>query len=576
MTKPSKVKLIKDRHSKGVQRKQHWMTMYQLVGEYVMTRKQNFLTTNLPGEFLTEQLFSSVAPEANRTMASALLGNLWPSGGRSFRIERPRNIADSKEVKDYYNEITEVLAENMDLPEAGLATALDEYMLDQGGFGISGIHSEATGDFFIPIRYHAINVKNMVIEENKDGMVDAIFIDREINVDQAVSTYGLNAVSKKTRDKFNEGNFLDPVRVLQLVEPRREGVFGFGNKNFPISSIHLEYDTDVILKESGFKQHPIAVGRFTKALGEVYGRSPAMFAMTAIIRLNVAWEILMRASEKNVNPPLYLLDNGALGAGVVDTSPGALNVFNTTSMNERSPIGALFDVGDIQPLQLLIEQLTNEVGKGFFIDRLMDLNNQTRMTLGEVQVRDRIRGEGLTSVFKRQETELFSPLINSSFNILFEQGLLGVERGSTKEAEMLAQGLAPIYIPEPVINALKRGQKVYKIKYISPANRIMRIEELQGITQNLDIALGMAQGGLGEVLDNYNVDEIARDVNELTNATNKMINDTKTIQQIRALRAKQQEAQQQMTMAQVGADVAMKGAQAQSMTQGAISGRPRG
>jgi len=45
---------------------------------------------------------------------------------------------------------------------------------------------------------------------------------------------------------------------------------------------------------------------------------------------------------------------------------------------------------------------------------------------------------------------------------------------------------------------------------------------------------------------------------------------------IREARAEAAKAMQQVQMAQIGADVAMKGAQAQSMTQGAISGRPRG
>ena len=571
----NRVKLIKDRHDAGVKLKQNWLTMYQLIGDYVMTRKQNFLSTSNPGEFLTEQLFSNTAPEANRTMTSALLGNLWPNGGRSFRIQRPRNIPESAEIKKYFEDVSSILADNMDLPEAGLATALDEYMLDQGAFGISGIHTEATEDIFIPIRYHAINIKNMVIEENENGTIDTIFLDMDFTVDQVIKKYGVDNVSKKTADKWVNGNFGEKVRVLQLIEPRREGKFGFGNRSMPISSIHIEYEANKILRESGFKQHPIAVGRFTKALGEIYARSPAMFAMPAILRLNATWELVMRAGEKRLNPPLYLLDNGALGGGVVDTSAGGLTVFNTTSLGEKAPIGALFDVGDMNIMQQLIEQLINDVSKAFFIDRLMDLNNETRMTLGEAQIRDRFRGEGLSGVFKRQETELFSPLIKSSFNILLETGLLGVVKGSEKERELISLGLAPIHIPDAVVKAIDQGQKVFDIKYVSPANRILRIEELQGITQTLDIALGLA-GGIPEVLDGLDADDILRTVTELTGATEKILQDTKTIKTIREVRAQNAKVQQQVEMAQVGADVAMKGAQAQSMTQGAISGRPRG
>jgi hypothetical protein len=344
----------------------------------------------------------------------------------------------------------------------------------------------------------------------------------------------------------------------------------------PISSIHIEWDTNKILRESGFNQMPISVGRFTKALGEVYGRSPAMFAMPAILRLNLAWELVMRAGEKNLDPPLYLLDNGALGGGTVDSSAGGLSVFNTTSLGEKSPVGALFTVGDMSPIAQLIEQLIGDVSKAFFIDRLMDLNNKTRMTFGEAQIRDRFRGEGLSGTFKRQETEIFSPVIKSSFNILFEMGLLGVVRGSDRERELFDQGLVPLIMPTSVVKAVERGQKVFDIKYVSPANRIMQIEELQGITQTLDLTIGMMQGGIADAGDNLDSDKIVRRITELTGATDEMLADTKTIKDIRKIRAENAQAAQQIQMAQIGADINMKGAQAQSMKQGAISGRPSG
>lgn len=573
---PSRIDLIKTRYAAAAKIKEHWMTIWQLVGEYVMTRKQNFLTTNLPGEFLTEQLFSSVAPEANRTMASAITGNMWPNGGRSFKIVRPRNIPDSKEVKEYYETITNTLSDAMDQPEAGLARTLSEYMLDQGSFGISGVHVNKTGDPFSPFKFKAINVKQFAVEENKDGEVDTIFIDDKWTVRQVVQEYGIDNVSEKVRKLYNEaGELNEMVRILIVLEPRQNGKYGFGNKNLPFASIHIEFDTNKILKESGFSQAPAIVARFLKALGETYGRSPAMFALPAILRLNVAWELVMRGGEKQISPPLYLLDNGALGGGTVDTSPNGLTVFNMTGLGEKSPIGPLFDVGDMRPMLEIIQQLTEDISKAFYIDRLVDLNNETRMTLGEAQIRDRIRGEGLNSVFRQQEAELFSPLIKTCFNFMLEDGLLGVVKGSIQEAAILTQGMTPIYIPSVVQKAVERGQKVYDIKYISPASRIMRMEELQGMTQAVDIAIGAA-AAMPEIPDYYDPQKFIQKLHELTGTSEEILRSTQTVQEIQKLRAQQAEEQKQVAQAQIAADVGMKMSQAQSMRQGAISGRPRG
>jgi phenylpyruvate tautomerase PptA (4-oxalocrotonate tautomerase family) len=573
---PSRIELIKDRYQKLYTEKQMWFSMYQLVGEYVMTRKQNFQVSAQPGEFLTEQLYSSVAPNANQSMASALLGNLWPNGARSIRLVRPRNIPDTKENKEFYETLTDIFIDILDAPETGTAVALQEYMLDQGAFGISGVQVEKTGDLTDPLRVSALNVKYFMIDEDKDGFVDTVFIDKEWTAKQIVDEYGLEAASARVKESYQNLDTQTKYKVVQLIEPRKNSpILPKNNKEYPYASLHFEYESKKILRESGYLQMPAIIARFLKALGEKQGRSPAMFAMPAIMRLNVVWELLMRAGEKKLTPPLYLLDNGTLGSDTIDTSPGAINVFSVSGLGEKAPIGALFDVGQLQDIYPIAETLVEDISKAFFIDRLMDLNNETRMTLGEAQIRDRIRGDGLSSVFKRQETEFFSRFISTAFNMLLEEGLLGVVRGSEAERKILRAGLVPLYIPPDIVKAKERGQKAYTIKYISPASRIMRTEELQGLTQSLDITLAASQG-FPEMLDNYDPDVVVKKLNELSGVEEKILRDTKTIKEIREARAQMQQRALQAQEMQVGADVGMKVAQAQSMRQGAISGRPRG
>lgn len=575
-TKPGKVQLYKERYSVLYTEKQMWFPMYQLIGEYVMTRKQNFDKASQPGEFLTEQLFSSVAPNANQSMASALLGNLWPNGARSVRLVRPRYIPDTPENKKYYDDITNTFSDIVDAPEMGTLPAFQEYMLDQGAFGLSGVQVKRTGDLTDPLRASALNVKYFLIDENKDGFVDTIFIDEEVTARVIVDEYGIENVSSKVKEAYNKYDSKTKFKITHVIEPRRNVPSGKkGNMAYPIASLHFEFDTEKILRESGYKHMPAVISRFLKALGEKEGRSPSMFAMPAIMRLNLVWEMLMRAGEKKLRPPMYLLDNGSLGNDTIDMSSGAVSVFSMLGAGDKAPMGTLFDVGNLQDIYPIAESLVNDITKAFFIDALMDLNNDKRMTLGEAQMKDRIRGEGLNSVFKRQETEFFSPFVNTCCAALDEDGLLGVERGSPEEAKLLEQGLVPIYMPVDVLKAKKRGQKIFKIKYISPASRIMRTEELQGLTQLLDINMAAAPI-FPDMLDNLDPDKIEAQLYELLGVDDETRRDSKTMEDIRVARGKMQQQMQQLQMMQVGADVGMKSAQAQSMTQGAISGRPKG
>lgn len=574
-SKPSRIALYKNRYKDLETEKAPFIPMYQLIGEYVMTRKQNFNSTVTPGTFETQNIFSSVAPNSNQRMASALVGNLWPNGARSVRLVRPRYIPDTEENKAYYDEITNVYVDVLDSPETGTFPALQEYMLDQGSFGTSGVLVKKTGNLTDPLRVKALNVKYFLIDEDKDGFVDTVFICEELTAKQVVDEYKIENVSSKVKEAYNQYDIKTKFKVIHLIEPRRTISQTKGNLSYPIASIHFEWDTEKILRESGYTKMPAIIARFLKALGEKQGRSAAMFSMPATMRLNLAWEMIFRAGGKKLKPPLYLLDNGSLGADTIDTSEDALNIFSTMGVGEKSPVGILYDVGNLQDIFPIVEALMRDVTDSFYIDQLMDLNNEKKMTFGEAQIRDRIRGEGLNSIFKRQETEFFSRFVNSSFACLEEDGLMGVERGSPEERRMLEAGLVPIYYPPDVLRAKQRGQKIYKIKYISPASRIMRTEELQGITSLLDMNIGAGQA-FPEMLDNIDPDQIEKQLYDLLNVDEETLRASKVVKDIRAQRAEMQKQAQQMQQAQMASDVMMKTSQAQSMREGAISGRPRG
>jgi len=355
-TKPSRVQILKDRHDKLSKEKGRWLPMYQLIGEYVLSRKQTFQISDQPGEFLTELLYSATAPNANQTMASSLIGNLWPNGARSVRLERPRNIPDTKENKQYYDEVTDIFVDILDAPETGAAPALQEYMLDQGAFGISGVTFKKTGDLTDPLRVCANNVKYFLIDEDKDGFVDTVFLDYLWTARQIVDEYGEENVSKKVLEAYQQFDTATKFKVVHVIQPRKDApLVPKRNSEYPIMSFHFEFDTNKILRDSGYLTMPTIISRFLKALGEKQGRSPAMFAMPAIMRLNVVWELLMRAGEKRLDPPLWMLDSGALGNDTIDTSPGAFNVFQISGLGEKSPVGLLFDVGQLQDIYPIAE-----------------------------------------------------------------------------------------------------------------------------------------------------------------------------------------------------------------------------
>jgi len=215
------------------------------------------------------------------------------------------------------------------------------------------------------------------------------------------------------------------------------------------------------------------------------------------------------AIEKNLDPPLGVIDDGSLGGGEIDTSARGITVFNVSGRaGEKNPVFPLFTVGEIKQTINLIEALDNSITDHFMLDRLLDFNNETEMTLGEANLRNKLRNSTLGSVFFRQIKEVFTPLIKRTFNISFDKGELGVIRDSPEHKALQEQGKSNIIIiPEEVAKRMLAGEDVYRIKFFTPAMRIMQAEEAEGIIRTWEFAGTLASFGVTSALDNLDEDE---------------------------------------------------------------------
>ena len=566
----NRVDILLSRNDKLKSEKATLHGIYELISEYVFNKKYNLARTPNGGIFVDGDIYDNSGLRANSIMANVMVNNLWPNGPRTFRINPTNDTPDTAEIKEYFKYANNQIHSVMDNVRAGLVTALDEYMLDQGSYGISGIYvSETEQDISCPVRYTAWDIKSMCIDEGTDGLVDTVFVEIEMSVRNAVKEYGLEALGAKTQKAFLEGNLEEKIKILHVIEPRLErNPKKFGVKDMPIASVHIEIASRKIIKESGFEEMPVFVGRFIKVLGEKYGRSPAMVAMPDILEANAVREAISIATEKQLDPPLAVYDDGSLGGGTIETSAGAINVFSVSGrINNGRPIEPLYTVGELQSSYNHIETLKESINNHFYLDRLLDFNNETRMTLGEAQLRNALRGQSLGTFYARQEMEVITPLIKRTINILLKRGLLGVIQGSQEEIELLKNGIRPVYIPNVLVERILMGADVYEIDFVSPAKRTMQSEELQGIIETANFAVGVAPA-LPEILDNIDIDKMLNRVAKLSGASLEVLKDSETVQSLRKARAEQQTQLMQLEQARQQSEIGRNVAQMNAMQNG--------
>ena len=542
---------------------------YQILAEYFQTIKADFIVNFIPGQFLNRDLYDSTGPKAVAIMSGVLLGMEWPEGERNFCLELADNIEDTKENRDFINWQGDEILKEMNHPEAGLMLAANEFMRDGVCFGTAGIgvfeapQKEGYECFF---NFQPWDIKRIVIDEGPNGIVNRAYYCREESLDDVAKEFGLENMSQRSQDAYKNAvtRVSQKVLVLHAIEPRyMRDPGGESSFDMPVRSVYIELDggavnvsggmgfgtgapnDGTVLKESGFEQMRVFVNRFYKNMRERYGRSPAMDALPDVLELNALREAEIVATEKLLDPPLALLDDGRLGADTIDTSAGAINVFNISGRinGNLPPVIQLQTIQDMKSTKDRIEELKQSVSDHFMIDHLLDFNNETEMTLGEVNIREKFRARLLSGMFSRRIVEVWSPMTRCCYNMMLGAGRLGIMPGSRAHFDMLVNGYPGKVIPADIAAAMLRGEHVYEIHYLTPAMRLVQAELMGGILNTWKFANDIAQAQ-PEIYDNLDEDESIQLVGQYSGAPNRIFRAMEEIKGIRDARAKQQEQQQ--------------------------------
>ena len=548
------IKALLKRNEDLKRQRQYWFPLYEALARWVMQRKQNFTTDRTEGPFLLNQVFDSTAIHAAHMMASSILGQVWPNPFESFEFA-PQVAQEDAVFSDSYefmNTVNEIMPINLAVPEAGVMTAFWESILDAVVFGTGAIVVQETGDIRTPIVCKSVDAKCASFAENEHGQIDTVYMEKEFTVASLVQRYGYDNVSDKVKKLYDtkDGTHLDDkVKVLHVIEPRRErNPLKLGTQDMPFASVHIELDEKHLLLESGYKENPVIVFRFWKNVGEVFGRSPAMDALADIRALNKLVEIFEKTGEMGLDPPKLVATEDILGAGKIPWGPGAWIPTHRSSYSGTDRTKAVEPVLTVTNPSWAIQRISDlrdNIQQYFMLDKLTDLSNRSRQTLGEANIRNELRQFMTGPMLTRLIVELVGPFLDRCFNILLELGAFGVIEGSRQDYELQMMGIAPKYISEDFIKHRMGGLKGYRINYISPAARLMKLEERQGLEAVTQFMLMLAQAN-PQVLHNYNFDESLRQSQRLSGASQKILHSPAKVEQIRQAEARAQEQQMQL------------------------------
>ena len=508
-----------------------WETHWQDLSNYVLPNSADFNTKRSRGDKRTTLLYDSTGVHANEMLAAGLHGMLTNPASNWFSLRVKNDSQDtgsSSEAKQWLEDTTNVVLSEIAAPSVAFPSHIHEYYLSLCSIGTAcmfvGEPSTREG-----ISFRAIHIDEIFIAENADGIIDTVFRSFKMTVRQIVQKWGEESLSPRIKRMYEKQEFDKEIDLLHCVYPRDDVDKGKRAATMlPVASVYIDEKENHVLAEGGFHEMPYMVSRWSKTVGEVFGRSPAMTALPDIKMLQEIMKTTIKAAQKVVDPPLLVPDDGVLGP--IRTIPGGLNYYRASSGARIEP---LLTGGNIGISYEMMTDLRDRIRTTFFLDQLQ-FQGAPRMTATEVVERTERTLRLLGPTLGRLQSEFLGPMIERIYGVLSRAGRLPGPPESIAEQEL-------------------------KIEYVSPLARAQRQSETQGIMRTLEF-IGPIAGMDPQAAQVIKGADTVRHIAELNGVPPMLLKSNEELMEEAKAQQEAQAAQQQMMQGAQVMDMMQKGA----------------
>jgi hypothetical protein len=522
------VKQIKEKVERLKAERSTWETHWQEIADYVVPRKSTVTTQKQQGSKRSVNVTDSTGIQSNELLAGALHGLLTNPNAFWFELTTGDVELDRQDdVRMFLQKATRDI-HNV-LNNSNFQTEIHELYIDLCSFGTASMYTEEDANDLV--RFSTKFIAEYMIDEDQFGRVNQIYREWSWDATKLVAEFGLDKMPEKIKTSYEKQDG-KKFCCIHAVYPR-DMIDANNRSAFKWISQYVLPDENIELAEAGYREFPYIVPRWTKAAGEVYGRSPSMNALPEIKTINKMTETMIMGAQKIVDPPVMMPDDGFILPIVV--TPGGINYYRSGTQDFIKPI---FNDSRIDFGYQALDASRKRIREAYYVDQLQ-LQQGPQMTATEVLQRTEEKMRLLGPMLGRQQAELLRPLIDRVFAIMLRKGKI-------------------VDIP-----GILSGKKI-DVRYSSLIAKSQRLAEGQNFMRFMEAVTPLANAN-NTVLDNLETDQAFRVVAEVYGAPQEVIRTQKDREQIRKQRAdaqqaalEQQQQQQQMDAAPKMADTMQK------------------
>ena len=486
-------------------RKSNWWTYYRDAQEYLAPQFETF-TERTPGDDERGQgrIFDSTPQAALMKFASNMQSSFVPPMKRWIKLVPGNAIApeDEKAAAKSLEDITDALFKA--LSNSNFDTQIAESFLDLGiGTGALMVLKGTPQE---PLRFVAVPLSEIFFDEGAFGRVDAAFRRFEVPIRAIKDTWP----DAKIPDAWVSAQKQRPEAKRKLIEAtvpaEVEIVSKQTGKKIKVQGYkHIVMDTggQHKLVEREQESSPWVIFRWAVKPGEIYGRGPALMALSDIKTINKTKELILKNASMAVSGAYTVADDGIINVRNIRVTPGALIPVTSNPGGVNGPtIAPLPRTGDFNVGQLVIGDLRNSINEIMFADPLGPIDLPVK-TATEVSIRQQELAKRSGSAFGRLQFELITPLVNRILFILEEFDLVN-------------------------LNQFRVDGRFIDIQHISPLAQAQDQEELVNIERFLAILIN--NFGPETALSLLNAPGVIKEIGELLNIKEELLPDPAQLQ----------------------------------------------
>lgn len=405
---------------------QPYIPIWRILNEFLHPWSGRYLWGDKERESILRgyKIINGVVGDAARTCSSGLHGGLTSPSKPWFEVTHPDSeMMEIGAVKQWMHADQEIMRDV--LRRSNFYSVMPNIYHEAVIYGPAAAIIDKDNETGIRLRH--LTIGEFYLAQGEDLRVNTLYRRVEMSAAQMREKFGQDnpGYSESVRDAINDGNLDEAAfTIIHAIQPA--GMFGGKVRaGFPYESVYFMRDSesadeerDVLLRQV-HRSCPFVAVRWSAVSDDVYGFSPGMMALADDRMLQTMERDYINAVEMTINPALsgpaemeWKIKNRMLGPGEYVPHNDA------TAGPVIRPIYQInYDFNNTRvKVQDTVQQIQNKFYNNLFLSILF---NTKQMTATEIAQRLEEKAMVLGPVLERFQAELFDPILDRVFSILF-------------------------------------------------------------------------------------------------------------------------------------------------------------